>query len=275
MSIPSFSLEGKVAIVTGAKSAIGKAIALAYAEAGADVAMCNRRLEVAPSKDPNRTYGSLPDVAEEIRKIGRRSLAMRCDISVKADVDNFVQKVAEEFGTIDILVNNAAIPMRVDFLDLTEEQWDRCFDVDMKGIFLMSQAVCKIMVAQKKKGSIINISAISGVMSNPYVTAYCAAKAAVIHWTKSVAVEMGHAGIRFNVISASHTWSPMIEGQLLQEERLKNIIATHPLGWISEPKDLVGTALFLASDECSGWITGHNMIVDGGRSCNWYGSEYW
>ncbi|MBA7655931.1 3-oxoacyl-[acyl-carrier-protein] reductase FabG [subsurface metagenome] len=152
MSIPSFSLEGKVAIVTGGRRGIGKAIALAFAEAGADVAVCDLVVE----------DGELEAVAEEIRRLGRRSLAVQADITRKTDVDNLVKGVAEGLGAIDILVNNAAIISWVPLLETPEDDWDRIIDTDLKGYYLCSQAVGKGMV-ERKKGNIISIASVSGI----------------------------------------------------------------------------------------------------------------
>ncbi len=169
MVIPNFSLDGKKAIVTGGKRGIGKAIALTFAEAGADVAICGRTIE----------DGELQSVADEIKGLGRRSLAIQVDISRKTDVDNLVQKVIDEFGSIDILVNNAAIRIRKTFLDMTEDEWDETIDVDLKGYYLCSQAVGRIMMEQKK-GNIINISSHLGLRVKKGNGVYCIAKAGVL-----------------------------------------------------------------------------------------------
>ncbi len=145
MSIPSFSLAGQVAIVTGGRRGIGRAIALAFAEAGADVAVCDWIVE----------GGELEAVAEEIRGLGQRSLFLQADVSQKGDVDNMVQKVVDKFGDIDILVNNAAVFTSAPILEMPESEWDELINVDLKGYFLCSQAVGKRMVEQKR-GSIIN-----------------------------------------------------------------------------------------------------------------------
>ncbi|GAI66248.1 unnamed protein product, partial [marine sediment metagenome] len=158
MSKPKFSLEGKVAIVTGARRGIGKEIALTLAEAGADVAVCDVVVE----------GGELEAVAKEIRGFGRRSLAAQVDISQKADVDNMVQKVVDELGAIDILVNNAGLTIKSPILEAREEDWDRIIDTDLKGYFLCSQAVAKRMAERGKGGVIINISSVMGITLGQY-----------------------------------------------------------------------------------------------------------
>ena len=148
MSLPSFSLEGKVAIVTGGSKGIGREIALVFAEAGADVVVSSRGLD-----------SSLEDVAEEVRALGRRSLAIPADLSKKPDIERMVQTVVNKFGTIDILVNNAGTLLTTPFVKHTEEDWDRIMNINLKGYFLCSQAVVRKMLEQKR-GNIINMASI-------------------------------------------------------------------------------------------------------------------
>ncbi len=167
MSVPSLSLEGKVAIVTGGKRGIGRAIALAFAEAGTDVAVCTRVVE----------GGELAAVAEEIRKLGRRSLAVQTDVTKKSEVDNLVKRVLDEFGVIDILVNNAGIFPAPLLLETPEDEWHNFIDGNLKGCYLCSQAVGKRMVEQRKRGNIINIASYAGFRAMPTMPAYSIAKA--------------------------------------------------------------------------------------------------
>ncbi len=146
MSLPSFSLEGKVAIVTGGSKGIGREIALVFAEAGADVVVSSRGLD-----------SSLEDVAEEVRALGRRSLAIPADLSKKSDIERMVQRAVDEFGVIDILVNNAGTLLVAPFVKHTEEDWDRIMDINLKGYYLCSQAVVRKMLEQKR-GNIINVA---------------------------------------------------------------------------------------------------------------------
>ncbi|MBI2287815.1 MAG: SDR family oxidoreductase, partial [Chloroflexi bacterium] len=179
MSVAKFSLQGKVALVTGGKSGIGRAIALGMAEAGADVAICSRVLE----------DGELTGVAEEIQRLGRRSLAARADISRRADVNNLVQAVINEFGSIDILVNNAGNYLRKPFLETSEEDWDSIINTHLKGYYYCCQAVGKIMVT-RKKGNIINIASTLAHDPRPMVSAYAAAKSGILAMTRVMAMEL-------------------------------------------------------------------------------------
>ena len=179
MGIAEFGLQGKIAIVTGGKSGIGRAIALALAEAGADVAVCGRVLE----------DGELQAVADEIKRLGRRSLAVRADISRKTDVDNLVQRVISEFDGIDILVNNAGIFFEASFLEASEDDWDKVIDTDLKGYYFCCQAASRIMVA-RKRGNIINITSGVTMKAHPQVSLYSIAKAGVVMLTRVLAVEL-------------------------------------------------------------------------------------
>jgi NAD(P)-dependent dehydrogenase (short-subunit alcohol dehydrogenase family) len=253
MGIPSFSLAGKVAIVTGAKRGIGKAIALAFAEAGADVAVCSRVIE----------DGQLQAVAEEIQRLGRRSLAIQADISKKADVDNLVQKVMDQFAAIDILVNNAGILLKKSLLNTSEDDWDEIINVDLKGCYLCSQAVGKSMV-ERRRGNIINISSTHGLKAAINRGAYCVAKAGVLMLTRVAALELASYNIRVNAITPTIVKTEMTRASWSVPETLEYYRSTIPLGRLAEPGDIVGAALFLASD-ASSFITGHTIVVDGGR----------
>ncbi len=253
MSIPDFSLAGKVAIVTGGKRGIGRAIALAFAEAGADVAVCGRVIE----------DGALGAVAEEIRRLGRHSLAVQADVSQKGDVDNLVQKVMEQFGAIDILVNNAGIVIRAPLLDMSEEDWDKVIDIDLKGCYLCAQAVGKRMV-ERKKGSIINITSSHAFKVSPGVVAYGVAKAGVVMLTRGLAQELGKYNIRANAIAPILVKTEMTQSRWSDPEFLKKREARIPLGRAAEPDDIIGAALFLAS-EASSLISGHTILLDGGE----------
>jgi len=252
MSIPGFSLEGKVAIVTGGKRGIGRAIALAFAEAGADVVVCSRRVE----------DGGLLAVADQIQRLGRRSLAIQADISKKTDIENLVQKVIDEFSVIDILVNNAAMNIRAPLLELQEDGWDKIMNTDLKGYYLCAQAAGKIMVEQRK-GNIINMASRVALKARKNIGAYCIAKAGVVMLTRVLALELGSYNIRVNAIAPSVVKTKFSEILWDNPEKLQKIEAEVPLGYLAEPSDVVGSALFLASD-ASSYITGHTIVVDGG-----------
>ena len=252
MSIPTFSLEDKVSLVTGSRRGIGRAIALAFAKAGADVAVCDVVFD----------NGELEAVEDEIRKLGQRSLALKADTSKKPDVEAMVKKMVEQFGAIDILVNDAAIVVRESILDMSEEDWDKQTDINLKGYFLCTQAVGKIM-KDRKSGNIINIASDLALQPDPGVGAYCVVKAGVVMLTRVLAKELGGYGIRANAIAPGLTKTEM--GRPLWENSalLKQMEATIPMGRIGETNDLVGAALFLAS-KASSYITGHTLLVNGG-----------
>ncbi len=252
MSIPTYSMAGKVALITGGRTGLGKAFALAFAEAGADVAICSRT-----DKD-----GELTAVAEEIKQLGRHSLAIKADVSRKVDVDNMVGKVMDEFGDIDILINNAGINIFKAFLDTDEDTWDQVIDIDLKGCFLCSQAAARIMV-ERKKGNIINISSMAGLKARSPRAAYCVAKAGVIMLTRVLALELGSYNIRVNAIAPGAVRTPFSEPFFSNPEAVKEALANTPLRRLGETSDIIGAALFLASDAAS-WITGHTIAIDGG-----------
>ncbi len=252
MSIDRFSLQGQVALVTGGKRGIGKAIALAFAEAGADVAICSRGIE----------DGELRGVAEDIQKLGRRSLAVQADISSRADVDNMVQKVIDEFARIDILVNNAGHYLRVPLLEVSEEDFDRIINTHLKGYHYCCQVVGKKMVA-RKKGNIINIASTLAHNPRPMVGAYAMAKAAVLAMNRVLAMELGSHNIRVNTISPSMIRTKIHEGWRTEED-FEKAVTQIPLGRLSRPDEIAGVAVFLASDAAS-FISGQDIVVDGAR----------
>lgn len=253
LTIPSLSMEGKKVIVTGARRGIGEATALAFAEAGADVAICDWVVE----------GGELAAVAEKIEKLGRRSVAVQADVSRKADVDNLIQRAMDEFGTIDVLVNNAGMSSGTPFLEMAEDEWDSVVDVHLKGCYLCTQAVARIMVEQKK-GNIINIASVEGLRSvrrtaNPYP----AAKAGIMLLTRGLAWELGPYNIRVNVIAPGAIRTEMLRDAWSDPVALKVFEAMIPLGRMAEPSEIANVALFLAS-EASGFVTGHTLVVDAG-----------
>ena len=251
MSVPSLPLEDKVAIVTGGGTGIGRSIAVEFARAGADVVVGSRKLV------------NLEKVAEEVKTLGRRSLAVPTDITKKTDIDNLVQKVMGEFGKIDILVNNAGINTSASFLEHSEEEWDAILDTNLKGYFLCSQAVGKRMVEQGK-GNIISIASNLGVRPLQASVAYCVSKAGVIMLTKVMARDFAKYSIRVNAIAPGAIKTALLQFRANDPESLKQLAALYPLGRIGEPDEVASVALFLASD-ASSFITGDTIVIDGGR----------
>ena len=255
MTIPSLSMTDKVAIVTGARRGMGEAIALTFAEAGADVVVCDVVIE----------DGELKAVADEIQRLGRRSLMVKTDIRQKADVESLLQKAVDEFGGIDILVNNAALNCRIPLLELPEDEWDGVIDTNLKGYFLCSQVVGRKMMDQER-GNIINIASIAGIISRGSRGSYAISKAGIIMLTRVLAREFGPK-IRINAIAPANIRTPGAEATFPQRnvdpEKLAQKLAHYPLGRAGEPSEIASVALFLAS-EASSYITGQTIVVDGG-----------
>lgn len=249
-------LEGKKAIVTGGGTGIGKAIALEFASAGADIVVCSRNTQ------------TIEKVRDEITALGRDSLAIPMDVRVKEQVDNMVQKVIDEFGRIDILVNNAGINRPTPVLDLTEDTWNLIFDTNLKGLFFCTQAVARHMVKQKA-GKIINISSTASLGANePGQAAYAASKIGVNAFTKACAREFGPYGINVNAIAPGRILTPLIYASRTPEQVEKFIEvgkSTSVLGRLGIVEEIAHLALFLASDD-SAFITAEIIACNGGRT---------
>lgn len=248
-------LDEKVAIVTGGGTGIGRSIALTLAEAGADVVVCGR------------TVANLKKVAEEIKALARRSLAVATDVSVNEQVQNLARQTVDEFGKIDILVNNAGVIRAATLTEMTEEDWDYVVDINLKGVFLCIQAVAKHMIEQRY-GKIINISSISGRGGGLADGAsYCASKAGVIQLTRNAAYELGAYGISVNCIAPGLIITPMVSGRR-SPEQIEQVIEDRKrvavVGRVGDPQDIANVALFLASEDSS-FISGQTIPVDGGR----------
>ncbi len=248
-------LSRKVAIVTGGGTGIGQSIALEFAKEGADVVVCSRNM------------ASLEKAVEEIKALGRRSLAIAVDVSVKKQVQNMVKRTVDEFGRIDILVNNAGVLRRALLIDTSEEDWDIVIATDLKGVFLCTQAVAKQMIEQKY-GKIINVSSICGRGGAlPRLSSYSAAKAGVIQLTKSAALELSPYGININAIAPGAVITPITYFQRTPEQVeqfVENTKKLSVLGRIGITQDIANLALFLASDDSS-FICGETIAIDGGR----------
>jgi len=247
----TFSLAGKRALVTGASRGIGRAIAVAYAAAGARVALASRKQE------------SLDGVAREIAAQGGTALAVACHVGRRDDIHRLVDRVVDSWGGLDVLVNNAGTnPTMAPLTQLEEGIWDKILDVNLKGPFLLSQRVAPLLVAAGG-GSIINMSSVGGIDPFPLLGAYGVSKAGLNCLTKVLARELGPAGIRVNAI-APGLIDTQFSAALFQSEAIYQAsIARTALGRHGVPDDLVGIALFLASD-ASAYLTGQTIVVDGG-----------
>jgi len=243
-------LKGEVAIVTGGGAGIGRAIALAMAQEGADVAIW----------DVNETLAE--EAAAAVRKSGRKSLAMKVDVSQSTEVNAGVQKVVKEWGRIDILVNNAGICEVTPVDQIEEKAWDRMFAVNVKGVFLCSQAVMKFMMKQKS-GKIINLGSLAGKVGGIAAGAhYAATKAAVLCFTKSLAKFLGPHGVRVNAMAPGVIETDMT--RMITGGDWRNFLATIPLGRIGDVKEVAKVAVFLASDDSS-YLTGETIDINGGQ----------
>ena len=247
MSLPSFRLDGKIALVTGAKRGIGRGIALTFAEAGANVAICGR----------NTT--ELEPVANEIKSLGRKAVAIKTDVSSKTEVDNMVKAVVSTFGTIDILVNNTIIYATGSLVDLPEENWERTMNSGLKGYYLVSQSVAKQVMIPMRKGSIVNLGSTAGIRPTGWQGAYSVIKAGCMMMTQLMAVELAQYNIRVNALAPT-----VVKTETSNEALLKTFMEQLPLGRLTELSELTAAALFLASDAAS-YISGHVLVVDGGR----------
>jgi glucose 1-dehydrogenase len=247
----SGELEGKVAVVTGAGTGIGHAIAERFGREGASVCV---------------NYFGGEEQAEKLAKriaeaCGQRSIAVKADVSKSAEVTNMVEAAEKKLGAIDILVNNAGVERAADFLDVSEADWDWMLNVDLKGAFLCAQACARSM--QGRGGSIVNISSIHEDHTFPGFTPYCAAKGGMRMLMRNAALELAHHGIRVNNIAPGAIATPINERTLNDHQKMDELRRIIPIGRIGEPDDVAEVAVFLASDR-SGYVTGSTYYVDGG-----------
>jgi NAD(P)-dependent dehydrogenase (short-subunit alcohol dehydrogenase family) len=245
-------LKGKVALVTGAARGIGRGIAEVFADEGADVAV---------NDFDNVTEAE--QVAEGIRSRGRRSVAVRADVAKRSDVEPMIDKVWNDLGAIDILVNNAGIETIVPFLELTDEQWTRLVDVNLRGAWLCSQVYCRRALAESRKGSIVNIGSIQAAKVLPGRTHYAPTKLGLEALTRNMSAEMTPLGIRVNCIHPGLIDTPMTAWVMKNPDILPSVLAQISLGRAGQPREIGNVAAFFASDEAS-YLTGQSIFVDGG-----------
>jgi len=249
-------LRGKVALITGGGTGIGRAIALAFAREGAKVAVAGRRKE------------KLDETLGELQKEGGEGLAIACDVAKAKDAGRAVREAAKAFGKLNVLVNNAAVLHVSTIEGISEEQWDKLMTINLKGPFLM----CRAALPEFRKaggGAIVNVGSVLGLVAMKDRAAYCASKGGVTLLTKAVALDHAHENVRSNCICPSIVETDLVrglfaaseEGKVLRKARIGQI----PLGRMGRPEDVAELAVFLASEESS-WLTGAAIPLDGGLS---------
>lgn len=246
-------LEGKIALVTGAARGIGRGIAEVFAEQGADVAI----------NDIDITGCAAEDLVRWIRAKGRRSMAVQADVSNRASVEAMFKQVWDELGHIDILVNNAGIETIVPFLEITDEQWTRVTDVDLRGPWLCSQVFCRRVVAEGRKANIVNVGSIQAAKILPGRTHYAPAKLGIEALTRNTSAEMTPLGIRVNCVHPGFIATDMTAWIQKDPAILSNVVAQISVGRAGEPRDIGKVVAFFASEE-SEYVTGQSIHVDGG-----------
>ncbi|MGB9022823.1 MAG: SDR family NAD(P)-dependent oxidoreductase [Candidatus Bathyarchaeia archaeon] len=252
-------LKDKAAIVTGASRGIGRVIALALAKEGASVVVADR--------EPGH------ETVKMIQELGRSGLYVQVDVRDAASVQNLISRTIEEFGKVDVLVNNAGVFIFARVEDMTEEQWDLIFDVNIKGMFLCCKAVAREMIARKVPGKIVNVSSSAGLAGHVGYSAYCSSKRAVLAFTESLAKELGPCGINVNAICPGDTETDMLADEVrkvakqksisedrVRQDKLQNI----PLGRFATPDDIANVVVFLVSNE-SRHVSGEFIKITGGK----------
>lgn len=252
MLLPSFQLEGKTALVTGAGKGIGRALAIGLAEAGADVALVARTRE------------DLDEVAQEVRRTGRQAIVCAADVTSREQVEAAVKHAVAAAGRLDIVVNNAGMNIRTPALEVSDTEWDTIVQTNLKSAFMVSQCAGRLM-KEAGGGKIINVASVAGHVALRTGVVYGSTKAALIQMTKILALEWGKHNILVNAIGPWYFRTPLTEKLLQDEEFVAQVLARTPLKRIGDLKDLVGPVVFLAS-EAANYMTGQTLFVDGGMT---------
>jgi NAD(P)-dependent dehydrogenase (short-subunit alcohol dehydrogenase family) len=241
--------KNKTAIVTGAAKGIGHGIALALAKEGANVVLGDLDMEANENS------------AKEIESVtNSKCIAIKCDVSKKEDVDNIVKAALEKFGALDILVNNAGIFPYSSFFEMNEADWDKVINVNLKSVFLCSQAAAKVM---KEGSKIVSISSIASLVGFESLTHYCASKGGINGFTRALALELAHKKINVNAVAPGGISTPGADWESMSEDQLKQTLSQIPWGRIGSPEDIANAVVYLASPGAD-YVTGQVIVVDGG-----------
>ncbi len=246
-------LKNKVAIITGATKGIGAACAHEFVKEGAKVVAAGRTVDLGEA------------VVAEIRAQGGDAIFVQCDVSQKAQVEALVAKAVQQYGTVDIVVNNAGVNHSANFFDTTEADWDWVMSVDLKGTFLLSQAAARVMVAQNKPGAIVNVSSVMAQLALADQIPYCAAKGGVSQLTKAMGLALIKHGIRVNAIAPGPVMTELMERVVHSPEKHEVLMDRLPIGYIASCEEMARVIVFLASDDAS-YFVGQTLYADGGRS---------
>jgi glucose 1-dehydrogenase len=250
-------LEGKVAAITGGNQGIGLGIAQRFVQEGAAVAICYRA-----------DTASAERVAESLRAGGGKAIAIQADVSKIADGQRFISETVSRLGALDILVNNAGVEKRADFWDVTEADYDFVLDVNLKGLFFVTQAMVRYLMQAKRPGKIINISSVHEELPFPHFSSYCASKGGLKMLTRNLSIELAPLNITINNIAPGAIETPINKNLLNDRVKLKSLLENIPLRRLGKPEDVASVAAFLASDESS-YVTGTTFVVDGGLTWNY------
>jgi len=252
MGTPSFALQDRIAVITGAAQGIGAACARRLARDGAAVALWD--VNLAP----------VQALADELRAAGAKTCAQRCDVSRKAEVDAALAATQQALGRVNALVNNAGIFKAADFLDISEADWDAVIDVNLKGSFLVAQAVARVMAAGGG-GAIVNMSSVNGTLAIPTIASYNASKGGIDQLTRVMALALADRGVRVNAVGPGTIATELARAAVLgSDEARERILSRTPLRRLGEPSEIADVVAFLLSDAAS-YITGEIVYVDGGR----------
>ncbi len=250
-------LEGKSIAITGGDQGIGRAIAERLAQDGADIAICYRSNQAGAQ-----------EVVAEITKQGRRAIAIQCDVGKISDGQHFIDNAIAQLGKLDILINNAGLEHHADFWDVAEQDYDAVLNVNLKGLFFLTQAFVRHRMQSKSGGKVINISSVHEELPFPHFASYCASKGGIKMLTRNLSIELAPLGITINSIAPGAIETPINKNLVNDPVKLAAVLKNIPLKRLGQPADVASIASFLASDDSS-YITGTTFFVDGGLLWNY------